>query len=228
MNHSWVSPVWSWVRAGETPARAFGRPVAVPRRPGGLVQRELAEWRARYGWRAAAQSWNILGSHDSARIRTVTQDPRLHRVAAGLQFTLPGVPMVFAGDEIGLEGVNGEDSRKPMPWHHPDAWDHATLDAYSALSHLRRTHPALVAGGLRWAHVEDDAMVYLREHAEGSLVVCVRRAPGAAIILDAGQLGMTDGSLVFASEGDAAPMSSFGPSTIVPAATAAGVWIWGL
>jgi len=229
MNYSGFSwPVWSWVRAEETPARPFGRPVPVPRRTGGVVHRELAEWRARYGWRAAAQSWNILGSHDSARIRTVTQDAALHRVAAGLQFTLPGVPMVFAGDEIGLEGVNGEDSRRPMPWQHPDAWDHATLDAYGALSAIRRTHPALVEGGLRWAHVDDDALVYLREHPEGGLVVCARRTPGAAILLDAGQLGLRDGSLLFSTEGEGAAMTTFGPSSVVPAATTPGLWIWGL
>ena len=30
--------------------------------------------------------------------------------------TTPGVPMVFAGDEIGLDGLWGEDARRPMPW----------------------------------------------------------------------------------------------------------------
>ena len=33
---------------------------------------------------------------------------------------MPGVPMLFAGDEIGLEGVNGEDARRPFPWDDPD------------------------------------------------------------------------------------------------------------
>ncbi|MEP6813987.1 MAG: alpha-amylase family glycosyl hydrolase, partial [Marmoricola sp.] len=71
-------------------------------------------WRASAG--AVGASWNILGSHDSPRIRTTTGSAELHHVAAGLQFTLPGVPMVFAGDELGLEGVDGEDSRRTMPW----------------------------------------------------------------------------------------------------------------
>ena len=64
-----------------------------------------------------------------------------HRVAAGLQFTLPGVPMIFAGDEIGLEGVNGEDARRPMPWHRREEWDDA--DAHD----VRR--PGAAAAGAR-------------------------------------------------------------------------------
>lgn len=179
MNYSGFSwPIWSWLRAERTEARAFGRPVPVARRGGGTVMRELREWRARYGWRAAQQSWNILSSHDSARIRTLVVDPAVHRVAAGLQFTLPGVPMVFAGDEIGLEGVLGEDGRRPMPWAHRERWDTTTLEVYGALARLRREHPALIEGGLRWAYADDDALAYLREHPDGSLLIVARRTAG--------------------------------------------------
>ena len=104
-------------------------------------------------------------------------------MAAGLQFTLPGVPMVFAGDEIGLEGVNGEDARRPMPWHRPEAWDHDTLATYAALAAARRDHVALRRGGLRWAHVGDDTLAFLREHPEETLLVVARRAPGPPLDL---------------------------------------------
>jgi alpha-glucosidase len=201
MNYSGFSwPVWSWLRDPASPARAFGRPLPVPQRPGPLVVRTLREWTARYGWLAAATSWNILGSHDSARIRTVTGSAPLHRVAAGLQFTLPGVPMIFAGDEIGLEGVLGEDSRRPMPWDRPDSWDHDTLTAYGALAAARRDHEALRRGGLRWAYVDDDAVCFVREHPAGSVLVLARRAAGSTIDLPAGPLGFGDGSLVLSTE----------------------------
>ena len=190
MNYAGFSwPVWGWLRAEETPARSFGTPVPVPTRTGGQMVEAMRMWMGRLGWRATASSWNILGSHDSARIRTLVGSAARHRVAAGLQFTLPGVPMVFAGDEIGLEGVLGEDSRRPMPWEDRDAWDHATLATYGALAALRRTEPALRRGGLRWVHVSDDAVVHLREHPEGSVLVEARRAAGPAIGLPAGPLG---------------------------------------
>lgn len=200
MNYSGFSwPVWSWLRDPDSPARAFGRPVQVPRRPGPQVRRALDEWRARYGWRATTQSWNILSSHDSARIRTIVGTVERHRVAAGLQFTLPGVPMLFAGDEIGLEGVNGEDSRRPMPWHRPETWDHETLRIYGELARLRREHTALTRGGLRWVYVDDDTLCYLREHPEGDVLVAARRAPGGVP-----PLPVTPGELLLSTTDDPA------------------------
>lgn len=189
MNYSGFSwPVWSWLRSEDTPARPFGRPLQVPRRDGVAVARSLDEWRARYGWRAVTQSWNILSSHDSARIRTMVGTPRAHRVAAGLQFTFPGIPMLFAGDEIGLEGVNGEDSRRPMPWDQEDRWDHETLRLYGDLARLRREHPALRGGGFRWAHVDADTLAFLREHPDETLLVIAQREPGERPDLPTGEV----------------------------------------
>ncbi|WP_435748049.1 glycoside hydrolase family 13 protein [Nocardioides sp. SYSU DS0663] len=227
MNYSGFSwPVWSWVRDPASPARAFGRPLPVTRRPGPLVLRSFREWLARFGWRAATQSWNILGSHDSARIRTLAGAADVHRVAAGLQFTLPGVPMVFAGDEIGLEGVLGEDSRRTMPWDRPEAWDQTTLATYAALAAARRDHEALRRGGLRWVHVDDDVLVFLREHPTGSVLVCARRAGGPAIDLDAGALGLTDGRPVVGTEGRPEPLAAIGGTVSLPASEAPGLCVW--
>src|SRR3546814_8254208 len=86
--------------------------------------------------------------------------------------------MIFAGDEIGLEVVLGEDSRRPMPWSEAATWDTATLDFYGALAALRREHPALRDGSLRWAHVSDDALAFVREHPSGDVLVAVRRGAG--------------------------------------------------
>ena len=212
MNYSGFSwPVWSWLRAASTSARPFGRPVAVARRPGGSVRASLDEWRARYGWRATTQSWNILSSHDSARIRTLVRDPAVHRVAAGLQFTLPGVPMLFAGDEIGLEGVSGEDGRRPMPWHRREEWDTATLTTYAALAALRRRHVALRRGGLRWAYVDDDSLVYLREHPDETLLVAARRGAAPEVRLD-----LPAGDLLLSSAGEDRGFAGAVPATEGP------------
>ncbi len=184
MNYAGFSwPVWEWLRSPGSPARSFGTPVPIPVRGGRAVVDSIRMWHGRLGWRTLASSWNILGSHDTARIRTLVGSAPTQRVAAGLQFTLPGVPMVFAGDEIGLEGVLGEDSRRPMPWSERDTWDHETLGFYGALARLRREHVALRRGGLRWAYVDDDSLVFLREHPEGTVLVCARRASGGEIRL---------------------------------------------
>ncbi|WP_067437013.1 alpha-amylase family glycosyl hydrolase [Nocardioides jensenii] len=213
MNYSGFSwPVWEWLRADETEARSFGTPVPVAQRTGQQVVASMRMWLARYGWRTSGASWNILGSHDSARIRTLTGSAARHQVAAALQFTLPGVPMVFAGDEIGLEGVLGEDSRRTMPWGRRDEWDHETFTVYSDLARLRREHTALRRGGLRWAHVADDALVFLREHADGDVLVVVRRAAGPAVMLDGLVVRETLMSTGGASVADGALVSGDGPS----------------
>ena len=150
--------------------------------------RPSAPGRARSAGGPPSTSWNILGSHDSARIRTVVGgDAAVHRVAAGLQFTLPGVPMIFAGDEIGLEGVNGEDSRRPMPWHRRDEWDrddpHDVRRPRAACA--VPTSPCAAAGcaGPTSTH---DTIAFVREHPDGSVLVVARRAAGGAFALPLG------------------------------------------
>jgi alpha-glucosidase len=50
------------------------------------------------------------------RIRTVTGDPEMVRLGVGLQMNYIGSPMIFAGEELGFQGRDGEDSRRPMRW----------------------------------------------------------------------------------------------------------------
>jgi len=185
MNYAgFTRPVWGWLRSDSLALPHFlGVPGGVPRWGGAETVATMRWFGAHMSWRSLAHSWTLLGSHDTARIRTVVGDPARVEVAAGLLLTLPGVPMVFAGDEIGLEGGNGEDARRPMPWHRPDSWDGSTLDRYRALIRLRRGSAALRHGGLRWAYVDDDAVAFLRDSAEEALLVYARRAPGAVVPL---------------------------------------------
>ena len=120
-------------------------------------------------------SWNILGSHDTARIRTVVGSHERQVAALAMAVGLPGVPMVFAGDEIGATGRWGEESRTPFPWDDPSSWDQRMLEAYRTLLGLRSSSDALAVGGLRWLHVSADCLGFVREvHDEGILVVVAR------------------------------------------------------
>ena len=59
--------------------------------------------------------------------------------------------MVFAGDELGLEGAWGEDARRTMPWDRPETLGRRLLDEYRRLIALRRSSDALARGGIRYA-----------------------------------------------------------------------------
>ncbi|MGS2614170.1 glycoside hydrolase family 13 protein [Micromonospora sp. LZ34] len=185
MNYvGFTDPVWSWLRHGDQPVPNFlGTPGGVVRRDAHSVLATMNTYRSLISWRSYVHSWQLLGSHDSARIRTVVGDAARHEIAAGLLATMPGTPMVFAGDELGLTGDNGEGSRTPMPWHRPESWDAGTFAAYRALIALRHAEPALRRGGLRWLHADADTLVFLREAPTGTVLVLARRAAGAPVRL---------------------------------------------
>jgi alpha-glucosidase len=191
MNYSgFLRPVWSWLRADALDRPdLLGLPDGVPSRTGGATVAAMRAFAAQTSWRSLVHSWNMLGSHDTPRVRTVV-GPERGEVALGLLATYPGIPMVFAGDEIGLEGDNGEDARRTMPWNRAGGWD---LRPYQDLLGLRRSRDALRHGGLRWAHVADDSMAYLRESASERLLVVLRRRPGGPLTVPGVDAATVDG-----------------------------------
>jgi alpha-glucosidase len=186
MNYAgFTKPVWSWLNGGGHGLRFFGMPVPVPTIGGGRAVRAMREFAAAVPWRTTAINLNLLGSHDTPRVRTVVGSEERQIVAAGLLFTYPGMPMLFMGDELGLEAVDGEHARTPMPWSEPARFAGRVPAAYRDLIALRRAQPALRHGGLRWAHAGDDAIAYLREAADDRLLVLAARAPNEGIRLPA-------------------------------------------
>jgi alpha-glucosidase len=185
MNYGgFTRPVWTWLRGtGLELPWFFGAPGGVPARDGHDALAAIRAFAGQLSWRSLVHSWQLLDSHDTARIRTVTGSAELQLVAVGLQATLPGTPMIFAGSEFGLTGWNGEHSRTPMPWQRPGDIDSAMLTAYQQLFALRRAEHALRHGGLRWLHVSADTLVFLRETESGSLLMLARRAADSPVTL---------------------------------------------
>ena len=194
MNYAgFTRPVWTWLRGENLPSEPSHRfielPVGIPSLPGEASVRTMRTFRAGIPWTASLHSWAILDSHDSARFRVVAGSTERQLVGVGLQMTTPGVPMVFAGDEIGLGGDWGEDARRTMPWSRPETWDTAALEGYRRLIALRRGSRALARGGIRYAQVAADAIAYVRE-AQGESVLCLAaRASHDAVRVPLGLLG---------------------------------------
>ena len=109
-------------------------------------------------------------------MRTVVLgDKKLHLTAITLLLTYPGVPSIFAGDEIGLEGSTGEDSRRTINWDDQSSWDTEFLKEVKQLISLRKKHDAFINGGLRWVLVEDDCIAFLRESKKETILIFVSR-----------------------------------------------------
>lgn len=186
MNYSaFMKPVWAWLRGAEFEGDWLGLPMRTPQFTGGQMVSTVRSFSARMPWRSWLASWTILGSHDTARIRTVVGSPGRHVAAAVLLTTTPGMPMVFAGDELGAVGNWGEDARTTHPWQDEAEWDATLLDTYRRLIALRTSSDALAIGGMRWVHVSDDCVAYLREEGDERLLVVAARDAVANLRIDA-------------------------------------------
>ncbi|MBN1179305.1 MAG: maltodextrin glucosidase [Anaerolineae bacterium] len=193
MNYAGFSiPVWNWLGRFSVDQFGWAEPVTseVPWSTQAMVDTWRA-FRAAIPWAIARQQFNLLGSHDTARIRTVVgADPGRLRLAVGLLMTAVGVPSILYGDEIGLEG-EGSATRACMPWER-SAWDEELRDFYAALIRLRRTSPALIDGGFQVLLVEENALAYVRDADAEWIVVVGHRGPG---VRPAGPLPVAHGAI---------------------------------
>ncbi|MEV0395810.1 glycoside hydrolase family 13 protein [Polymorphospora rubra] len=177
MNYAgFTRPVWTWLATEPLPF--LGVPVGVPRLPATAMVATMRAFAARMSWRSLTTSWSLLDSHDTPRFRTLAGNSAgLVEVGVGLMATLPGTPMVYYGDEVGLSGTWPEDGRRTIPWHDRTRWDHRLLAVYTDLLALRREQVALRHGGLRFLHVGTDRLAFLRETADERLLVLAARRP---------------------------------------------------
>jgi glycosidase len=125
--------------------------------------------------------WNLVGSHDTMRFLTrAGGDSSKLRLAALFQMTMPGVPIVYYGDELGMEGGDDPECRRGMAW---DQVDHnPTLAWYRRLIALRNGSPALRYGGFQTWHVGADGLyAYLRE-ADGQRALVALNTTDAPLV----------------------------------------------
>ena len=183
MNYAgFTRPVWSWLTDGRADHH-WGAPIDMGRYGAAQMVTAIEAFSGAIPWSARQASLNVVDSHDTPRLRSVAGRAAQH-LAAVLQFTLPGTPMVYAGDEVGLEGLNLEDSRRPYP---PErAQDADTLDHYRTLARVRADLAALRDGGVRWLHAGEDLVVLLRE------------LPGSAVLIALDRRGHLDTQRVLA------------------------------
>lgn len=116
-------------------------------------------------------SFNLLGSHDIPRIRTRLGSSERSLVAHVFLFAFPGVPSVYYGDEIGLEGGRDPDCRRTFVWDRSQ-WDLRLFEGIQRLARARREDLALRRGGALPLILEKDLVVFLR-HAGESLALGV-------------------------------------------------------
>lgn len=177
MNYNgFMRPIWGWLKnKPQVDSGFFGVPVEVPRFSGKEMVAAMKEFSSTIPWRNFVSSMLLLDSHDTARFRNVVgDDSKLHLAGMGLLLTYPGVPSIFAGDEVGVKGAWGEDARRTMDWSE-NSWDKEFFIEVQKLVKIRRKSPALANGGLRWLVIEDDVVAFIRESKREKLLVVISR-----------------------------------------------------
>ena len=185
MNYQgFMRPFWNWINRNPEITGGFqGLPFAMPKINGKQLVASIQEFNSSIPWRSLTASMMLLDSHDTGRFRTVVLgDIAAHKTAMTMMLSYPGVPSIFAGDEIGLEGSWGEDARRTINWEDRSGWDVEFFAEVKKLVKLRKTQDALINGGLRWVSVENDYIAYLRESKKQSILVLVSRGPINATI----------------------------------------------
>lgn len=201
MNYAaFTRPLWQWLVPEQPRPYPHAKYPALPNLPGPLVVEAMRELSGVTPWLATLHAMNLVGSHDTHRVASLLGDPGLVDVAFGMLAAYPGVPMLYAGDELGLATLGPEYARIPMPWDHPERWDTRRLEHTRALFTTRAGSEALRTGGLRWLHVDDDSMTFLREVPGERVLVHAARANHLPVRIPASVTGSHRDGLVGTSD----------------------------
>ena len=219
-----------------------------PLTPSQLDER-LRNWQERYPPEAYYAEMNLLGSHDTNRAlimldegpgkndAALYDDPnydwsdamdRLKGVIL-LQFTLPGAPTIYYGDEVGLVGPVTNDgttlqddpyNRIPYPWLDESGTPFYThlqtevgqanpRDRYTLLANTRQTHAALRTGSFDTLLVDDANNIYaygrkMADNSDAAVIIANRGATAAAVTVDVSGYLSYGATFIDVLNGDAA------------------------
>ena len=179
----------------------------------------LEATRERYPQEAFYAMMNLVGSHDTARILsyldhveddgwsnenmanayptyagTSQQAKKLQYMVALIQFTYPGAPTIYYGDEIGMVGSDDPDDRRAFEW---GKGNKELVEWYALLAQIRNQYQALRTGSLEPFAPNRDVMGYVRRGTDGSFVIMANRLGSAqSVTVDLESLGVGSESVL--------------------------------
>ncbi len=128
--------------------------------------------------------WNLIDSHDTPRFfHSCGRRKGKQRLAAALQLLLPGMPMIFYGDEYGMDGGKDPDCRRGMVWD--EEWqDKKMYGWYRRLIQIRHEHPCLTEGSVTFYRADDEAGIIemTRTLGEEKLTILFHCRKGTAFL----------------------------------------------
>lgn len=138
----------------------------------------LENWYWHYGPAVSRNLMNLLGSHDTPRFLTLAGGDRYRaKLGATLLMTWVGVPSIYYGDELGMEGYRDPENRRGMRWD-LNTPDNAMLAHYRALTEIRSTNRPLQSGRpvLLLANDAQDVLAFGRVLGHDHTLVLLNRS----------------------------------------------------
>jgi alpha-glucosidase len=137
---------------------------------------------------ALNSAMNQLSNHDHSRFLTRTNmragrlhthgaqqadeglNPAIMLSAALMQFSWPGCPTIYYGDEAGLAGFTDPDNRRPFPWGRENP---VFMDFHKEIIKIHKTNSALRGGSLIFLHIDHGVIVYGRWDQNQSIICAI-------------------------------------------------------
>ena len=138
---------------------------------------------------------NIIDTHDTKRALTIlgadtnnenysendnyslsteelNKGIRLLKIASAIQYTVMGIPTVYYGDEVGVEGMKDPFCRATFPWGKENL---ELLDWYKKLGDLRN-NKVFIDGEMNIKYAEDGILIYERVKKDKKVIVAINRS----------------------------------------------------
>ena len=127
--------------------------------------------------------WNLIDSHDTARfLHLCKNNKKKQHLAAAFQLLLPGMPMIYYGDEFAMPGANDPDCRRGMYWDE-EYQDKEMFEWYKQLLKVRKNHACIIEGEPMEiaARDEEETIVLTRKNGEETLALIFNCSSSARV-----------------------------------------------
>lgn len=133
---------------------------------------------------------NFMDNHDTVRFTRDAVQARQHpgtrwKLALTYLYTAPGIPIVYYGSEIAMDGGEDPDNRRQMSFRA----DKELIDYITKIGELRNTLPSLSRGDLEVLYEKKGMAVFKRTHEEETSVIAINNTSATQnVSLSADQL----------------------------------------
>lgn len=144
----------------------------------GAFERKMLSLYENYPGEIFYSNLNVIGTHDTERILTLLgrngkDGIKLLNIAVAIQMTMPGVPLIYYGDEAGVSGGDDPENRKTYPWENENKY---ILKFYRCIADLRNKLGSLKKGDIRFYDINEDVLCYERAFKDERTFIIVNRS----------------------------------------------------